>query len=632
MYYKLPVKERMELMKSYRKANPDMSYRDMVNDYNASYEKFEDGGKKDNTNVVINKGLPIKSLEELKKESDKIIAQKKMLAALKSKDYAKEKTNYEETTRGANQMDGSGISSAELGWRYAKLTDPTFVSGAAEVIKDAYMGNKQNMLNLAGAIPIPYLSGASKFAKNVRKYYYLDKVGDITNKGQDIVQEFGNGGKKEREPIYVTNKNDPRLLAYNDSLKLYNLDQKYFIELDKKNKDVQKKVDLKYYNDSNIFKDMQYENRKDLQKTINDHFDYENKRNKNIKNEPNETTKFQIFSPSPFNTIFKSDFIKGYKKPVQPYIYKKPEEKESSKTVVHTDKAAFDKAYKAEKDSLYAYNLTSRDKYADKVNYMRMNLNSPNMSKEDIAGFTNLYKETDDYYKNINEPYRVVTVTKTKNNLKNDTGNLLEQYLKNTKLKPEEYKVIKDKQLYGQTYYSYDPKTLKVTNPVHKYENKITPAKFLAKEFPKITDKDVQNLYNRTLNDGSEPLYYTGKLTPNQEQIKGSRTPKTGYFPAAGVVEKVGTHISVIPYWKKPVIHNIYEPPVEPIQDTIKPAIKDTVKQKPIVDNVDSGLTRRWNFNASNPTLEYYDKSNKLVRSEYYKNMNDFKQGKQIKQ
>ena len=45
MYNKLPVKERIELMKSYRKANKDMSYRDMVNDYNDSYQKFENGGK-----------------------------------------------------------------------------------------------------------------------------------------------------------------------------------------------------------------------------------------------------------------------------------------------------------------------------------------------------------------------------------------------------------------------------------------------------------------------------------------------------------------------------------------------------------------------------------------------------------
>ena len=440
MYYKLPVKERIELMKSYRKANKDMSYQDMVKDYNSSYEKFNNGGKKE-----INLNLK-------------------------------------------NQESNTPLST----WN--QNTD-----WLGEKYNDVGLNFNKNNLNIGIGNYVP----RSTFEKvgNINPYlnvnYNLNdksSIGGSFSKdynGISFIQKFGNGGKKE-----VT------------------------------------------------------------------------------------------------------------------------------KTVVYTDKAAFDKAYKAEKDSLYAYNLTSRDKYADKVNYMRMNLNSPNMSKEDIAGFTNLYKETDDYYKNINEPYRVVTVTKTKNNPKNDTSNILEQYLKNTKFKPEEYKVIKDKQLYGQTYYSYDPKTLKVTNPVHKYENKITPAKFLAKEFPKITDKDVQNLYNKTLNDGSEPLYYTGKLTPNQEQIKGSRTPKAGYFPAAGVVENFGTHISVIPYWKKPVIHNIYEPPVEPIQDTIKPAIKDTVKQKPIVNNVDSVLTKHWNFNGPNPVMEYYDKSGKLINKEYYDRVN----------
>lgn len=46
MYYKLPIKERMDLMKSYKKANKDMSYSDMVNDYNTSYQRFDNGGEK----------------------------------------------------------------------------------------------------------------------------------------------------------------------------------------------------------------------------------------------------------------------------------------------------------------------------------------------------------------------------------------------------------------------------------------------------------------------------------------------------------------------------------------------------------------------------------------------------------
>jgi len=58
MYYKLPVKERMELMKSYRKANKDMSYQDMVNDYNTSYEKFGNGGTKREPIITHDKNDP----------------------------------------------------------------------------------------------------------------------------------------------------------------------------------------------------------------------------------------------------------------------------------------------------------------------------------------------------------------------------------------------------------------------------------------------------------------------------------------------------------------------------------------------------------------------------------------------
>jgi hypothetical protein len=44
MYYKLPVKQRLEYMNSFRKANPRMSYHDMVKDYNETFKKFDNGG------------------------------------------------------------------------------------------------------------------------------------------------------------------------------------------------------------------------------------------------------------------------------------------------------------------------------------------------------------------------------------------------------------------------------------------------------------------------------------------------------------------------------------------------------------------------------------------------------------
>lgn len=47
MWYKQPIKDRLDLMKSYKKAYPEFSYKDMINHFN-SFEKYPNGGKKDN--------------------------------------------------------------------------------------------------------------------------------------------------------------------------------------------------------------------------------------------------------------------------------------------------------------------------------------------------------------------------------------------------------------------------------------------------------------------------------------------------------------------------------------------------------------------------------------------------------
>lgn len=204
--------------------NRDSLYRGKETDRNASYgcincekesyEAFNKALPKTDTMMVLDSQNPmdLKLLEQakarmkkkplmqnggvpfFKKESDKIVAQEKMLSAFKPQDFKALKAGYAEHTRGANQADGSGISSMEMAWKANKLADPTFVSNLGEVIMDGYMGNEQNPLNIAGAIPIPYLSGVSKLAKNVRKYYMIDKVGDIVNKSQDVVEAFKQGG------------------------------------------------------------------------------------------------------------------------------------------------------------------------------------------------------------------------------------------------------------------------------------------------------------------------------------------------------------------------------------------------------------------------------------------------------
>lgn len=175
MYYKLPVKERMELMKAYRKANPKMSYHDMVSDYNDSYEKFGNGGK-----------VPF-----MKNESDKIVAQQKMLATLKPRDYATEKTNYETQTRGTNQMDGSGISSAELAYKYAKLIDPSGITSVTEIAKNAYNKDKQDPFDYLGLIKIPYVQqGMKQLPKLTKQINKLSLINKVVTKSHDLEESY----------------------------------------------------------------------------------------------------------------------------------------------------------------------------------------------------------------------------------------------------------------------------------------------------------------------------------------------------------------------------------------------------------------------------------------------------------
>jgi hypothetical protein len=130
-----------------------------------------------------------------------------------------------------------------------------------------------------------------------------------------------------REPIYVSDKNDPKLKSYNDSLALYNLSQK-----------------AKKLFDANP-----------VDPTL---MDYNKKADALASKSKIEPTKLQLSGhaqnyPRDFDpAAMEEPWMVTYKKPVQPYIYKKPEEKEESRIVVYTDKAAFDKAYKAEMDSL----------------------------------------------------------------------------------------------------------------------------------------------------------------------------------------------------------------------------------------------------------------------------------------
>jgi hypothetical protein len=162
MYYKLPIKDRMDLMKSYKKANPKMSYSDMVNDYNDSYQKFGNGGK---------------------------------IPKLKPKDFAAEKTNYEEQTRGASQADGSGISSAELAYKFSKLIDTSGLTSVTEIGKNAYLGNKQDPIDYLGLLRIPYVKeGVKQIPKLTKQVNKLSIINTTIGKTNDVVESYKYGG------------------------------------------------------------------------------------------------------------------------------------------------------------------------------------------------------------------------------------------------------------------------------------------------------------------------------------------------------------------------------------------------------------------------------------------------------
>jgi len=114
---------------------------------------------------------------------------------LKPRNFAAEKANYEEATRGANQGDGSGISSAELAYKYSKLIDPTGATSAVEIGKNFYTGNPQDPIDYLGLVRVPFVSQGmkplSKLAKQGNKASVL--INTIT-KTNDVAESFRAGG------------------------------------------------------------------------------------------------------------------------------------------------------------------------------------------------------------------------------------------------------------------------------------------------------------------------------------------------------------------------------------------------------------------------------------------------------
>jgi hypothetical protein len=92
-------------------------------------------------------------------------------------------------------MDGSGISSAELAYKYAKLISPPNLAGAAisgiEIGKNIYNNDKQDPIDYLGLLRIPYVKEGMKqipkLSKQLNKLYLINTT---VGKSNDIVESY----------------------------------------------------------------------------------------------------------------------------------------------------------------------------------------------------------------------------------------------------------------------------------------------------------------------------------------------------------------------------------------------------------------------------------------------------------
>lgn len=124
---------------------------------------------------------------------------------LTPRNFAKEKANYEEQTRGASQADGSGMSSAELAYKFSKLIAPpggpipigAAISGV-EIAKNYYNNEKQDPFDYLGLLKIPYAKeGVKQIPKLTKQLNKLSIINNTVGKTNDIVESYKYGGMRK---------------------------------------------------------------------------------------------------------------------------------------------------------------------------------------------------------------------------------------------------------------------------------------------------------------------------------------------------------------------------------------------------------------------------------------------------
>lgn len=390
MYYKLPIKERMDLMKSYKKANPKMSYSDMVNDYNTSYQKFDNGGTKDNkikTKSILEKSESPKDLDFSKKY--KIDRESPYNSKLKFEhnpniDYGLGLNNSSSSISGGIKfLDNNpqyNISANKTFGNFTGNVNSSFATNPQHNINLNYnnkglnMGagmSRENMENTYKA-NLGYNSG--KFGINTNYAYNKNSenphslnVNANANMGNlGVSGNYGYNNNQHNGALNLNyNKNNLGIGVGANYNKEDGLGAKFNITKRFEYGGVQQFGDggkLSYpqkvqaYNDSTILFKSGF-NKNIPNQIYNPQFNAAKKRLTELnKKEPQSTDYYHSYRNNP-------EYLKTHSIPYAKPTYPKkdtvlPEKKEKTRTDIYTNKELFDKAYKAETDSSNAYNST----------------------------------------------------------------------------------------------------------------------------------------------------------------------------------------------------------------------------------------------------------------------------------
>ena len=581
MYYKLPIKERMDLMKSYKKANPDMSYRDMVNDYNDSYEKFKDGGTKNKPKIDFegSRRKPTNYFPKSQAEAQEMLDEQKKPGYKKpdNTEYYREKAYRNKDQGTVKEYIPQSKISKTLEVAANPLPAMKNYIATGRVPDHFSQDAEESMLSPTGVANMAYqgLTG-------------IGRVAGMANAGYNVPVDLAQGNylsaglnALDALPGYKTATNVGEYLTTQTPLKnTYKLNpwafksnpNAYYRGIGKSGLDDALKLGVLRSKDPKAFHSPYFTKAGDFK--IAQHFNPDiivEAKGKKLTDDLSQLNADDlIFARSNMGNV----------------------------PIKHSAVPNLD-PYKNLEGDVFSTGLEN------------ISLNNPNiklLKKDWLKGYKSLNSPK---IKNINEPLDFVH--------KSVAPYVGVGILGTEGLQEHKYGGIQKFDNGGRSPIIVNTKNdsrLKNYNDSLKLYDVSQKAKNIFMKDP--TNESLMN-YNKT----ADALSSKSKIKPTQIQLldRSYKYPNDfdpGYMEQAWMAT-----------YKKPVQPVIYkkleekkEPEIvyqEPTKQT-EPTKKEVIAKKVEPVKTDDGLTRSWNFSGPNPALHYYDKSGKIVKKEYYTN------------